>query len=403
MRLITVFMLIAALTTGMVVNAQKREFTKIKKNKEYTTSSGLKFVFYEYDKKAEPADSGDVVDVHYAGYLTDGTPFDNSYDRGTPLNFRLGTGRVIKGWEEVLLYMHEGDSLKVTIPPQLGYGNRAIGKIPANSTLVFNMKLVGLKKPVKPFDVTGLDTVKLDSGLAYIVVKKGKGRSVQTGNRAKMRYTGYFVDGRKFDSSFDRPGNETFDFIIGRHQVIEGWDKGIPGMRKGEKRRLIVPYQMAYGEQGRNPVIPPKADLIFDIELVDFEIITPPVAYDVKGKDTVTTASGLKYIKVKETNGRQVHSGDTVTVKYTGYFRDGKIFDSSYERGDSIMLIVGRRMVIPGWDEGLQLMKEGEKFRFIIPYKLAYGEQGRMPVIPPKADLIFDVYLKKVGNPDQTN
>ena len=394
-KLILISLLVFMATT--ISFAQTREFTKIKKKKEYTTSSGLKMVFYEVNKNTEFADSGDVVEIHYVGKFADGKVFDSSYDRKRPLDFKLGTGRVIKGWEEALLYFHEGDSAVVTIPPALGYGEHAYASIPANSTLVFNMKMISLRKPVKPWDVTGLDTITNEAGISYMIVKKGKGKSVQEGNRAKVNYSGYFVDGRKFDSSFDHPGAETFDFIIGRHQVIEGWEKGVVGMRKGEKRRMVIPYALAYGEEGRNPVIPPKADLVFDIELVDFEIITPPMVYDVSGKDTITTASGLQYIKVKETKGRQVVVGDTVTILYSGYFRDGKLFDSSVERGDSIVLLVGRRMVIPGWDEGLQYMKEGEKVRFIIPYKLAYGDQGRMPVIPPKSDLIFDVYLKKVG------
>ncbi len=394
-KLVLLFLLIFVI--GTISNAQTREFTKIKKKKEYTTSSGLKMVFYEVNNKAEYADSGDVVEIHYVGKFTDGKIFDSSYDRKRPLEFNLGTGRVIKGWEEALLYFHQGDSAVITIPPSLGYGERAYASIPANSTLVFNMKMISLRKPVRPWDVSGLDTLKTESGVSYMIVKKGKGKSVQEGNRAKVNYSGYFIDGRKFDSSFDHPGAETFDFIIGRHQVIEGWEKGVVGMRKGEKRRMVIPYALAYGEAGRNPVIPPKADLVFDIELVDFEMITPPLVYDVSGKDTITTESGLQYIKVKETKGRQVVVGDTVTILYSGYFRDGKMFDSSVERGDSIVLLVGRRMVIPGWDEGLQYMKEGEKFRFIIPYKLAYGDQGRMPVIPPKSDLIFDVYLKKVG------
>lgn len=393
-----ILMMFAVLTMGVTTAyTQTREFTKISKKKEYTTSSGLKMIFYDVNSKKEFADSGDAVEIHYVGKFQDGKTFDSSYDRKKPLSFTLGQGRVIKGWEEALRYFHEGDSALVTIPPALGYGDKAYSSIPKNSTLVFTMKMVSLRKPVKPYNVEGLDTVSMESGVKYIRVKKGKGKSVQDGNRAKVFYSGYFVDGRKFDSSFDHPGAEAFDFIIGRHQVIEGWEKGVVGMRKGEKRRLIIPYALAYGEQGRNPVIPPKSDLVFDVELVDFEVVIPPPVFDVKGKDTITTASGLQYIKVKETSGRQVVAGDTVTINYSGYFRDGKLFDSSVERGDSIMLIVGKRMVIPGWDEGLQYLKEGEKVRFIIPYKLAYGEQGRMPVIPPKSDLIFDVYLKKIG------
>ncbi|MBN2746927.1 MAG: FKBP-type peptidyl-prolyl cis-trans isomerase [Bacteroidales bacterium] len=395
MRLILVLFLIFSVSASF---GQNREITKFKKKKEFQTSSGLKMTFYSINKNGMFPDSGDVVRVHYLGVFEDGKKFDSSFDRNRPLELPLGQGRVIKGWEEALRYMREGDSAKVVIPPALGYGEREYGSIPANSTLTFYMKMVSIQPKPKPYDVAGLDTVKTESGLMYIVVKKGKGKTAQINDKAKVRYSGYFVNGDKFDSSFDHPGAETFDFIIGRKQVIEGWEKGVAGMAPGEKRRLIIPYLMAYGEQGRPPVIPAMSDLIFDVELVDFETIIPPMSYDVKGKDTITTSTGLMYIKVKTTNGRQVMSGDTVTATYTGYFTDGSIFDSSVERNDSITLPVGRGMVIRGWDEGLQKMKEGEKFRFIIPYYLAYGEQGRPPVIPAKSDLIFDVYLKRIEN-----
>lgn len=383
--------------TQLGLLAQTREFSKIKKKKEYQTTSGVKMIFYDVNKNSEFPDSGDVVEVHYIGKFTDGKVFDSSYDRDSPIEVPLGQGRVIKGWEEVLRYMRPGDSVLATIPPELGYGENDYATIPGNSTLVFTMKIISLQMRPRPYEVEGLDTVKLENGLSYIRVIKGKGKSVQKGDKAKVKYSGYFINGDKFDSSFDRPGAEPFEFIIGRKQVIEGWDLGVKGMQPGERRRLIIPYQMAYGEDGRNPVIPPKADLVFDVELVDFETVVPPMPYDVSGKDTITTASGLKYIKTKTTNGRQVVAGDTITATYTGYFTDGSIFDSSVERNDSIMLIVGKGMVIRGWDEGLQLMKEGEKIRFIIPYYLAYGEDGRPPVIPAKSDLIFDVYLKKIG------
>ena len=175
-KLVLLFLLIFVI--GTISNAQTREFTKIKKKKEYTTSSGLKMVFYEVNNKAEYADSGDVVEIHYVGKFTDGKIFDSSYDRKRPLEFNLGTGRVIKGWEEALLYFHQGDSAVITIPPSLGYGERAYASIPANSTLVFNMKMISLRKPVRPWDVSGLDTLKTESGVSYMIVKKGKGKFI---------------------------------------------------------------------------------------------------------------------------------------------------------------------------------------------------------------------------------
>ncbi|MCL4816831.1 MAG: FKBP-type peptidyl-prolyl cis-trans isomerase [Flavobacteriales bacterium] len=94
--------------------------------------------------------------------------------------------------------------------------------------------------------------------------------------------------------------------------------------------------------------------------------------------------------------GSKAEKGKTVSVHYTGYFEDGKIFDSSVERGEPIAFSLGVGRVIPGWDEGISLLKVGEKARLIIPYQLAYGEQGYPGAIPPKATLIFDVELVKV-------
>lgn len=92
-----------------------------------------------------------------------------------------------------------------------------------------------------------------------------------------VHYTGWLTDGTKFDSSYDHPGAEPFTFAAGAHRVIPGWDTGFQGMHIGGKRRLFIPYQLAYGEAGRPPKIPAKSDLIFDIELLSVSD-TPPAA-----------------------------------------------------------------------------------------------------------------------------
>jgi peptidylprolyl isomerase len=112
--------------------------------------------------------------------------------------------------------------------------------------------------------------------LKYIDIKIGTGRLSEPHKYYTVNYTGYFPDGTKFDSSLDR--KEPFTFPYGAQRVIIGWDTGFEGMRVGGKRRLFVPYQLAYGILGRPPKIPAKANLVFDVELLDFsdKPPTPP-------------------------------------------------------------------------------------------------------------------------------
>ncbi|HEY4381244.1 MAG TPA: FKBP-type peptidyl-prolyl cis-trans isomerase [Acidobacteriaceae bacterium] len=103
--------------------------------------------------------------------------------------------------------------------------------------------------------------------LNYIDAKIGTGELAAPHKWYTVKYTGYLTDGTKFDSSDDHPGKEPFSFPYGQHHVIVGWDTGLTGMRVGGKRRLIIPWQLAYGPNGKPP-IPGKADLVFDIEFV---------------------------------------------------------------------------------------------------------------------------------------
>ncbi len=113
-----------------------------------------------------------------------------------------------------------------------------------------------------------------------------------------------------------------------------------------------------------------------------------------KKENVKTTASGLQYIVEKEGEGAQPTAEDEVTVHYTGKLLNGTVFDSSVNRGEPATFPLNR--VIPGWTEGVQLMKEGAKYTFFIPSDLAYGPQGIPNVIPPHSTLIFDVELIKV-------
>ncbi len=113
-----------------------------------------------------------------------------------------------------------------------------------------------------------------------------------------------------------------------------------------------------------------------------------------KRSEVSVTDSGLQYEVLKEGTGASPVATETVEVHYHGTLIDGTVFDSSVERGQTIEFPLNR--VIPGWTEGVQLMKEGAKYRFFIPYDLAYGAQGSPPKIPPYSALIFDVELFSV-------
>lgn len=106
------------------------------------------------------------------------------------------------------------------------------------------------------------------SGLRYILRRPGEGQTPATGARLVVNYEGFLLDGKKFDSSLD--AGKPYRFRVGLGQVIKGWDEAFASMRKGEKRTLLVPYWLAYGEKGRGP-IPPKATLRFEVELLDIE------------------------------------------------------------------------------------------------------------------------------------
>ncbi len=107
------------------------------------------------------------------------------------------------------------------------------------------------------------------SGLKINILKQGTGEKATKGRLVSVHYTGWLTNGKKFDSSLDR--KQPFHFRLGARQVIAGWDEGIEGMKVGEKRKLTVPPELAYGRQGAGAVIPPNATLIFDVELLNVQ------------------------------------------------------------------------------------------------------------------------------------
>lgn len=206
------------------------------------------------DKKAAP---GDSVLMHYVGRLDNfenGTVFDSSRERNQTFPVELGAGQVIAGWEKGLEGMKKGELRRLSIPHYLAYGKQAKGKIPAKSRLFFEVELVDF--------IT-------EGELKSETTKEGKGEAIKSGEKGEFHYTGWtdgFEGKEKFDSSRDR--NKTIPVKLGAGQVIKGWDQGLVGMKPGEVRRLTIPYNLAYGKNGRPPTIKPFATLYFEVEYV---------------------------------------------------------------------------------------------------------------------------------------
>jgi peptidylprolyl isomerase len=215
--------------------------------------------------------NGDRVSMLYTGKLLNDTIFDATSRRGNaPLPFKVGAHQVIPGWDSIALRLHGGDKAIMRIPPEFGYGARANGKIPANSTLIFEVEVITITGPPVQWDAKGKDTITTPSGLKIVKYNSFPDSAMpKVGQKVSVHYSGYNKDGSMFDSSVER--GQPYTFSLGRGQVIKGWDEGIGMLRKGEKAKLIIPYQLAYGEAGRPPQIPAKATLVFDVELVDIK------------------------------------------------------------------------------------------------------------------------------------
>ena len=235
-----------------------------------------------------------------------------------------------------------------------------------------------------PSDVSAppADAQKTASGLASKVLQTGKGdKKPGPEDMVTVHYTGWTTDGNMFDSSVARGKPNTF----GVNRVIKGWGEGVQLMVVGEKRRLWIPEALAY--QGKRD---PRGMLVFDIELLDIAASPRMAPPDVAAPpaDARKTPSGLAYKVLKPGTGKShPERRSRVTVHYTGWTTDGKMFDSSVERGSPATF--GLDEVIEGWTEGVQLMVEGERTRFWIPERLAYKGQGS----GPRGLLVFDIEL----------
>jgi peptidylprolyl isomerase len=244
-----------------------------------------------------------------------------------------------------------------------------------------------------------------ESGLRFLDDSLGTGKEVKPNDLVTIHFEGWMVmdtsnlfgdwsaDQQRSMNSIgsSKIRNQPVKFVLGTGSFIKGSDEGLIGIKVGGRRTIIIPSELAYGEQGIGP-IPPNTDLKLVVEVLDTRESINVEMWDVDTTSFKTTPSGIKYAVVKDGEGTFADSGNVVTVNYSGYLEDGTKFDSSVERDEPFSFMLGMGQVIPGWDEGIKLMKKGSRFRLIIPPQLAYGEV-ELEKIPANSTLIFDIEL----------
>ena len=256
-----------------------------KKPEIITLKSGVKYAD-DTTGSGVQAKLGDLVSIHFTGWIIkDSTDvfkdwskdtsktryiFGSTKTRRDPLKILLDGQSFIKGSEDGIAGMKVGGTRTIILPaskPNMGTG---MDMIPPHPSLKMQVRLISAKQTIAAkawvVDTTKLQTTK--DGLRYLIVQEGAGPKVSEGNIVTVNYSGYLLNGDKFDSSVER--EEPFTFKVGLHSVLEGWEEGVKLLNKGAKAKLIVPPALAFGPR---PVgkIPPNSVIVFDIEILDIK------------------------------------------------------------------------------------------------------------------------------------
>ncbi len=241
------------------------------------------------------------------------------------------------------------------------------------------------KQVPPPEDVAAppADAQRTDSGIAYRVITPGTGPSPKLNDSVKIEYTGWTTDGTTVELA-----EEGKPRTVAVAKALPGWTEALQLMHQGETARLWIPEALAYkGAKGR-----PAGTIVYDMKVVEV-LAAPEVPADVAAPpaDAKKTAEGVAYKQLAPGTGNEhPREWDKVTVHYSGWTTDGKMFDSSVTRGKPASFNL--KQVIPGWTKGIPMMVAGEKMRFWIPKELAYdGKPGK-----PAGMLVFDVELQSI-------
>jgi FKBP-type peptidyl-prolyl cis-trans isomerase FkpA len=431
-KLLTLLILVLCLSLAQVAKAQqptdqqRQAFMEQMQKDEKTlqeyfqkhkikATQGPNGLFYVATKMGKTAiKEGDQVSVNYTGKFLDGKKFDSNTDPDfkhvQPITITIGKHQVIPGWEFGLPLFKKGGKGTLYIPSGLGYGPNGQGSIPGNAILVFDVEVLSGDAPATAtqtqkkqgpsqmdkdektlqeyFKKHNINASLGQNGLYYVIDKLGKG-AIKEGQKVTVNYTGKFLDGKKFDSNTDPAFKHTepLTFTLGSHQVIVGWELGIPLFKKGGKGTLYIPSPLAYGKDGQGN-IPENSILVFDIEVLDAEAQTappPPPPIDkskaVTKNGVITLPDGMTIKVVNHGTGTtDIAKGDMIQVSMNIHIGDSILFNS-------LRMTQGRPLPIPVADprfygdfaEGFVFLKEGDSAVISYPLDSAIAHKVNLP------------------------
>ncbi|TAE71451.1 MAG: hypothetical protein EAZ85_10785 [Bacteroidetes bacterium] len=380
-------------------NQQIQNYIRANNLNAQGTGSGLFYVKTLSNPTGVVPKTGDSLQIHFTARLLSGKIVDSTsvyYDK--PDGIVLGIGTVLAGLDEGIRLMRTGERMTFLIPSYLAIGGRASTYIPPYSVLIYDLRLISVKteeQQITEFIARkGLTITSTNSDkLRYIKSMPGSvGANIYDGNITNVNYKGTLLNDFVFDSKSD----STFFFIAGQNQVIKGWEQGIKLTTEGEKFYLIIPSSLAYGASGSSGRIPPYAPLFFEMTHIKSQRrrIIEYVATQT-WNDTTRTNSGLYTRKIAvNPSGRMPTLSSSIRFSYVVTLFNGTVVKTGTNIGTT--LNSGSDILTQGLREGIQLMRQGERWVFLMPSFLAYGN-NTSGAIPGKTPVVVEVDLLEVN------
>ncbi|EEF52262.1 70 kDa peptidyl-prolyl isomerase isoform X2 [Ricinus communis] len=353
---------------------------QIGEERELISKSGLKKKLIKRGFGWETPEFNDEVTVHFVGTLLDGTKFVSTRETDEPVTFKLGQGEVVTGLDHGIITMKRGEYALFTVPPEWGYGATGRDGVPPNFVVLFEVELISWITVVN---------VSKDGGIVKRIIEKPE-KIERPGDldEVLVKYEVKLADG----TIVAKTPEEGIEFHVKDGHLCPALPKAVMTMRGGEKVKLIVHPQYAFGEEGKDAndgilPVPPNSVLNMDLELISFK----PVV-DVTGDTKV-----FKKI-LKEGEGTNVaNEGALVTISYTARLQDGTIFEKRGLDGEQpLQFVTDEEQVIAGLDRAAATMKKGERAVLTINPEYGFGSvevKQDHATIPPSSVLVYEIEM----------